>query len=86
LQSVTFSADFVHLEDLDKLVAIINEHNSKYNNNKVRDGACLVDRMILGKCWLIKDDIKVRTKGGKWCSGTGSGALKTWMPQVVPTL
>ena len=48
-QSVTLSAGLVNLEDLDKVVAIIKEHNSKYKSKKVKGGACLVDRMILGK-------------------------------------
>ena len=45
----------------------------------MRDGACLVDRMILGKSMPIqKGEIVFWDKF--W------GIEKTWMPQALPTL
>ena len=66
---MTFSAGPVNIRDSGQVVAIIKEHNSKYNQKKVRDGAALVGRMNIGKCWLAQDDIKARTKGGKGVLG-----------------
>ena len=67
----------ISIDDLDKVVAIIKEHNSKYKHKPVRDGTCLVDRLILGKCWLIKYDAKAKTKGTRvfWDKFLGKGNM-----------
>ena len=75
--SVTLSLGLVGLDDLDKAVAIIKDHN-KYQYTKVKDGAWLVDRMILGKCWLLQEYTKARTNGEKvfWGRFWGKGNKK----------
>ena len=85
ITSVSFSFCLKTLEDLDKSLAIITEHNSHYNNMRVKDGAWLVDRIILSKVWLIQDDIKARTGGGRvfWDRFWGRS---TWRVKALPTL
>ena len=47
---MAFSLDLVSIDDLDKVVATIKEHNKQYQDTKVKEGAWLVDSMTLGKC------------------------------------
>ena len=51
----------------------------------MRDGATLVDNMVIGKCLLAQYDIKDKTKGERvfWDK---FWALTTWMPQALPSL
>jgi hypothetical protein len=63
--SVAFSMDPQTLEDLDKVIAIITEHNKKYKGIKVSDGGWVVDRIILSKVWLRQEEIKTRTGGSR---------------------
>ena len=85
IASVTVSLAPMSLDDLDKVVAIIRKHIKQYQDTKVKDGAWLVDRMILGKCWLLQDDIKARTNGERvfWDRFWGISTMDT---HALPTL
>jgi hypothetical protein len=65
IASVAFSMDPQNLEDLDKVIAIITQHNLKYKGIKVRDGGWVVDRIILSKLWLTQEDVRTRTGGSR---------------------
>ena len=85
IASVTYHWPHISNDVLDTAVAIIKDHNSHYKHQEVKTMAWLVDRMILGKCWLLQDDIKAR-KIGQGCSGTGSGEEATWITHALPSL
>ena len=85
IASAAFSVDLVGIDDLDKAAAIIKEQEKHYQDMQVKDGAWLVDRMILGKCWLLQNDSKARTNGAR-CYGTSSGAEAKWITQALSTL
>ena len=65
---VTFSLAPMSLDELDKAVAIIKEHSSHCNHQEAKTKhRAWLDRMILGKCWLLQDDIKARTNWETVC-------------------